>query len=327
MGRDFEQEFRELKQSEIPDLWNRIEAGLSEKTNMTHVSGNAITVEKGRRNIRKRFSWRKWGTLIAACLCVIIIFPAFSLFVRNKSYSESATGAPACDTAAGTASDAAALESAPETSEAIAEEGMWDTSDAAAEEGVWDISDAPAEEPADGASGWNGSDSGADAGGTETSAAAADMTQNTGKTEITADSSPESAAEDVNGMATESAQTEEAGGTEKAEKENGKTGEQTARGELSDGQLLEEAVVLILNAGDGGTFYQAQIVQEDADGLLESGVQIVLVCNDDTSYDFPAGPREGKLLKEDTAYLMTLRYDGEERNFAVVTAENTGGKE
>ena len=29
MKRDFEQEFRALKQSEIPDLWNRIEAGLS----------------------------------------------------------------------------------------------------------------------------------------------------------------------------------------------------------------------------------------------------------------------------------------------------------
>ena len=31
MKRDFELEFKELKLNEVPDLWNRIEAGLSEK--------------------------------------------------------------------------------------------------------------------------------------------------------------------------------------------------------------------------------------------------------------------------------------------------------
>ena len=32
MERDFEKEFIELKQSEVPDLWDRIEAGLAPKT-------------------------------------------------------------------------------------------------------------------------------------------------------------------------------------------------------------------------------------------------------------------------------------------------------
>ncbi|MDE5933882.1 MAG: hypothetical protein K2H40_15560, partial [Lachnospiraceae bacterium] len=128
MERDFEREFRELKQNEIPDLWNRIEAGLPEKKNMTLVSQNMIATdnttgagkerfekkdfeksdfEKGM--IKKRPVWRKWGTLIAACVCVVIILPAFSLLIRNKSYSGSGSDA-AANTTEAIAEDNAAMD-------------------------------------------------------------------------------------------------------------------------------------------------------------------------------------------------------------------------
>ncbi len=61
MVRDFEQEFIELKQNEIPDLWNRIEAGLSEK------KVTASVPEKENTSFKK-INWRRWGTLAEACL-------------------------------------------------------------------------------------------------------------------------------------------------------------------------------------------------------------------------------------------------------------------
>lgn len=306
MERDFEQEFKELKQSEIPDLWNRIEAGLSEKKNVTYASGNIMTVpdkiavENGNRSAEKRFSWRKWGTLIAACLCVAIIFPAFSLLVRNKSYPESTSGATACDTAAGAAVDAAA------------EENTWD---AGAEEGAWDMPEAAAEETTDGAS---------DAGGTKPGVPADDAAAEAQTSENAEDSDQKefAASEETDNMATESARKEETDEAEKTGKEEENKDVQAVLDELSDGRILKEAVVRIQKAEDGGSLYQGVVVQEDADALLKSGAQIVLVCNADTSYAVPAGPRDEKALKEETVYRMTLRYDREERNFVVVTAGN-----
>lgn len=79
MERDFEQEFRRLKQSETPDLWNRIEAGLSEK----HV---VVPIRKT--------AWKKWGTFAAACLAAVIIFPALSMMIkRGGSKSDSSMSA------------------------------------------------------------------------------------------------------------------------------------------------------------------------------------------------------------------------------------------
>lgn len=75
MERDFEQEFKQLKQDEIPDLWNRIEAGLSEKQPV---------------KAAPKIVWRKWAALAAAIVCLIIVLPAISLTViKGSSMSES----------------------------------------------------------------------------------------------------------------------------------------------------------------------------------------------------------------------------------------------
>ena len=112
MSRDFEQEFKELKQSEIPDLWNRIEAGLSERP---------MTVP----HVTKKIAWRRWGTLAAACLGVAIILPALTFFLRNNGER---SGTSAEDTTAAPSTAAAPADTA------AAEE--WDAEDAAAADDV-----------------------------------------------------------------------------------------------------------------------------------------------------------------------------------------------
>ncbi|MDE7341508.1 MAG: hypothetical protein K2N80_13290 [Lachnospiraceae bacterium] len=323
MERDFEREFRELKQNEIPDLWNRIEAGLSEKKNMTQVSQNVIAIdhapgvgrgrfekndfEKG--DTKKSFAWRKWGTLIAACVCVVIILPAFSLLIRDKSYSGSGS-----DTAANTteaiAEDNAAMDTA--TAENAENEFYADTA-AAAEEMIPEngMTDSAAAESVEGmAGGADTADAGSIDGAASTNeAAAADMT-------VSEEKAPEASSD----ATMESAQTQEADGAETSRKEEEKAG----WSELTDGQILEAAVIRIQKAETAGSevLYQAVVEQADADKILESGTQIALVCDDDTEYDFLRGPRDEKKLKEQEMYRVTLRYDAECGRFVVLEAES-----
>lgn len=312
MKRDFEQEFRALKQSEIPDLWNRIEAGLSEKKNTTHMSQNIK--ETDRETSRKQFAWRRWGTLIAACLCVVIILPAFTLLVRNKSYSGG-------DTTMESAAENIAMDNSASES-AVSEDA------AAAEETVFD---EPADEPDDydGKAEGNLSD-GTDAGmadSSETGAGAENGAAGTGSVEAatSADTAPaeEAASADTAPAAEEAASAEK----EDAQVKESATADEAKERwkELPDGQMLEDVIIEIQESGDGGMLYQAWVVQADADGLLESRTQITVMCDADTVYDFPAGPREEKTLTEDMAYQVDLRYDGKEEKFVVVTAENTEG--
>ena len=71
MNKDFEQAYRELAQSEIPDLWDRIEAGLSEKS----------TPEKEQE--KKRIYFGRYAGMAAAVLCAALIVPAV-LFVGQR---------------------------------------------------------------------------------------------------------------------------------------------------------------------------------------------------------------------------------------------------
>lgn len=88
MGRDFEKEYLELVNEEIPDLWDRIEAGLGERT--------ALEIEKTNK-VKPVIVWKKYAGLAAAVLCVAIVIPVFMMFRQmGKSASyEAAAEAPA----------------------------------------------------------------------------------------------------------------------------------------------------------------------------------------------------------------------------------------
>ena len=262
MERDFELEYRELKQNETPDLWNRIEAGLSEKKiAAVPLENESKSVDIERFVVKKQTPWKRWGLLAAACLCVVIIFPAMMAGLIGSSKSSRST-----DTASGAAemntSSSAAASSEP------AEAFDTASDNAAAEEGK--VEPEYTESTA--------ADAGSSmAGGSETAAM-----------------------EDTEASEEESAEA--------------------AAPEISDGQILEGAVVQILQVDETGeeTIYQAVVLEADTDAVMESGMQIELICDDETQYDFISEPREEKELKKEETYEVSLQYELD--RFVVLTA-------
>lgn len=310
MERDFEREFRELKQNEIPDLWNRIEAGLSEKNDFV------------KENTKKPFAWRKWGTLIAACVCVVIILPAFSLLIRDKSYSGSGSDTAANTTEAIAEDNAAAMDTA--TAE-NAECGFAADEAAAAEEVMPEngLADSTGMESTEG---MDGSAGAADAGGTDAAAATNEAAADTSSDAASENAAPDVEAAAENKTADMAAGNTQTQGADRADA-SGKEEEKAVWDDLADGQILEEVVIRIQKAetADGEALYQAAVEQADADNILESGTQIALVCNGDTEYELLRGPRDEKELEKRAAYLVTLRYDAESGRFTVLKAESWEG--
>lgn len=83
MSKNFEEEYKSFAQMDLPDLWDRIEAGISEKE---PVSTPGVLV-----------FFRRYQTVAAALLCVMILIPAFLLMRQvGGGMSKSTTdGAPA----------------------------------------------------------------------------------------------------------------------------------------------------------------------------------------------------------------------------------------
>lgn len=164
MSKNFAEEYKTLANEELPDLWNRIEAGLTPKTtsqageehspDMEQTIKPAAPEAKQKAELEKKkekgkvisFLFR-YRTVVAAAVCVIMILPAVILLGRNnrsKSFSGFAADMAAETQEEAPADDAADMES---------EEMYLTESDDAAE--------APAEEPeaeAGGAAFDNGSD-------------------------------------------------------------------------------------------------------------------------------------------------------------------------
>lgn len=114
MSKDFEQAYKEAAQTEAPDLWDRIEAGLKsksvpeEKSDIESVPKEAVSF--------KRYI-RRYSGVIAAAVCVAIIIPAITfLKPRFAGYS-------AADTTEGIAESAAADAGASENMAMPAEAG------------------------------------------------------------------------------------------------------------------------------------------------------------------------------------------------------------
>lgn len=151
MSKVFEEEYRKLAECEIPDLWDRIEAGLSEKKPalmaeqekiadempayvestpiMINEVPNSDTSNKDTDNKAKKKAalifFRKYQTVAAALLCVMILVPAFLLMRQiddgmNKSSSEAATDTAPAEMTETVVEEAAAEE--PAAKEAAMEE-------------------------------------------------------------------------------------------------------------------------------------------------------------------------------------------------------------
>lgn len=102
MSRDLEREYRALVNSEAPDLWARIEAGLEDKKMAPETAGTAASdlhitdfsmpdAQREQPRIRKA-NFRVWAGIAAACACVALVVPAMLRAGMSKggSYSNSA---------------------------------------------------------------------------------------------------------------------------------------------------------------------------------------------------------------------------------------------
>ena len=108
MKKDFEQAYKELAQNEAPDLWDRIEAGLSEKSTPESVKVR-IQITKPAEQQKKRevlLYFVKYGTVVAALLCVVILIPVARTISFPKYYEG---GSSSNTSAANTAQDTAGV--------------------------------------------------------------------------------------------------------------------------------------------------------------------------------------------------------------------------
>lgn len=143
MSKNFAEEYKALANEELPDLWNRIEAGLTPKTtalaeeaedtqDIKQIPKATQPTKKPEKGKVISFLFR-YRTVVAAALCVVVILPAAILMGRinrSKSSPEFAadTAAPMNNGATTEMWDDVAAEAAeePEEFEAGAAEDMAD---------------------------------------------------------------------------------------------------------------------------------------------------------------------------------------------------------
>ncbi len=81
MSKDFEKSYRELAKSEAPDLWDRIESGLSRQSTRGQAEEEKRTEtapkEKKRRSGKILHGIYRYSPMAAAVICAIIIIPIF----------------------------------------------------------------------------------------------------------------------------------------------------------------------------------------------------------------------------------------------------------
>ena len=177
MNKNFEQAYKELAQNEVPDLWDRIEAGLKEKsapakkdiqeekyTQKMEEYKVQSPVKSGIRPVIKIL--KRYSALAAAAVCAAVVIPAALFLGRNgnlsgsnweaipeenmaaaEEKSEAGRKMAVAGETAGTGADAAAPEETLETEEgAILEETVETAEEAAPEESMETAEEAAPEE-------------------------------------------------------------------------------------------------------------------------------------------------------------------------------------
>lgn len=89
MNKDFESEYREYQKMSVPDLWDRIEAGI-----------DALEEDKAEPKKIIKFPVRKMATIAAACFAVIICIPALGILIQVFGGSKSEDSVTTNETAA-----------------------------------------------------------------------------------------------------------------------------------------------------------------------------------------------------------------------------------
>lgn len=81
MSRNFEDTYKAEVQMNIPDLWNRIESALPEKSVNAEAVKEKVVVKEVTTNFnykskkKNKYAWMKWASLAVAALFVVILLP------------------------------------------------------------------------------------------------------------------------------------------------------------------------------------------------------------------------------------------------------------
>lgn len=324
MERDFEKEFKELKQSEAPDLWNRIEAGLSPKDLVSNAQTEVEQNVKKKQSIRSEQDTEqdqilernvvgqgrksgqiqyvhRWALLAAACLCVLIIVPVLSLMRSNSSSS-----GMSADMSGGT--------------EASSEDGGWSAGDEAAAtesesaEKAGSDMNGYADEESDGASDiYAGVDESVKENVMEDS-----LTNGLESSKSGSSSAVDSFSDDSdmrNGVKKELQRTEASMDSASSKMTADEDNTVDRNSVLQEGQLLNAVKIRISEieqTDDSNDAYtvRAVIVSSDEDNYLSESMELTLLCNAETAYDFVRTPRENVPLQTGETYTADLRYEG-----------------
>ena len=90
MSKNFEEEYKALTENELPDLWSRIDAGLTPKTTADETIEEKPTEKKPKEKKGVILFFKKYKTVVAAAVCAIVIIPTFMLLgdIGSKNYSD-----------------------------------------------------------------------------------------------------------------------------------------------------------------------------------------------------------------------------------------------
>ncbi len=155
MSKNFEEEYKALAENDLPDLWNRIESGLTPRTITSQNTEELEEQQKGKESAGIIVFLRKYKTVAAAAVCVILILPAALILGRlnarkNDESSPAELCAEAADTSAAMPETEEIAEDEAETAEA-ADEAVGETADEAGAETAKAADEAGMTEAADGA--------------------------------------------------------------------------------------------------------------------------------------------------------------------------------
>ena len=127
--KEVEQAYKAEMQAEIPDLWNRIEAALPEKTPLKEATVTTTVKEKV---VQFNAKYSKMAVLIAAALCIVVILPLLiSMGGMRKSSEKAALTADVAYDESAPAEEAIIYDEAEETDTSMQKETV--TTDAAPE--------------------------------------------------------------------------------------------------------------------------------------------------------------------------------------------------
>lgn len=80
-----DEEYKKACAEETPDLWNRIEAGLPQKTEQTAKSGTGTQTQAAIRKV-----WMRYGAFVAAAVMVLVTVPGLLRMTQAKNTAENA---------------------------------------------------------------------------------------------------------------------------------------------------------------------------------------------------------------------------------------------